>query len=133
MTLTQHRAENTATPTRRRLPAPAVTAGILALLMAAFGGYGAIYFTGLEGWDDFGYTYVTTYECIAVTGVLSAIALLRGHRLGLVGVLWFATFQVVFTACKLVTIQETEAIPFGVAALVVLALATRPSVRSYFR
>jgi hypothetical protein len=132
MTLTQHRTETTAS-TRRRLPAPALTAAVLVLLMGAMGAYGAIYFTGLEGWDDFGYTYVTTYEYLAFTGVVSAIALLRGHRLGLVGVLWFATFQVVFTACKLVTIQEVSSIPFGVAALVVLALATRPSVRAFFR
>ena len=125
--------EPRATTTTRRLPAPGLAAGILVLLMGAIGGYGAIYFTGLEGWDDFGYTYVTTYEWIAVTGLLSAVALLRGNRLGLVGVLWYAAFQVVFTTCKLVTIQETDAIPFGVAALVVLALVTRPSVRSYVR
>lgn len=129
-TLTNHRPTVTAT---RRLPAPGLAAGILVLLMGAIGGYGAIYFTGLEGWDDFGITYATTYECIAVTALLSGVALLRGYRLGLVGVLWYASFQVVFTLCKLVTIQEVEAIPFGVAALVVLALATRPSVRTHVR
>jgi hypothetical protein len=116
---------------RTHLPRPALAAAVLTLLMSAMGAYGAIYFTGLEGWDDFGITYVTTYEFITFTGFVSAVALLRGSPLGRVGVLWFATFQVVFTACKLLTIQEVSAIPFGVAALVVLALVTRPSVRAH--
>lgn len=119
--------------TSRRPPAAAVAAAVLTLLMTAMGAYGAIYFTGLEGWDDFGITYVTTYEFVTATGLLAALALLRGHRLGLVGVLWYAAFQVVFTTCKLVTIQEVSSIPFGVTALVVLALATRPAVRRHVR
>lgn len=119
-------------PTMSRLPAPAVAAGVLTLLLTALGAYGAIYFTGLEGWDDFGITYVTTYEWIAGTGFVAAVALLRGHPLGRVGVLWYALFQLVFTACKLLTILELEAIPFGVVNLVVLVLLTRPSVRDHF-
>ena len=110
---------------------PARVAAVLTLLMSAMGAYGAIYFIGLEGWDDLGITFVTAYEFVALTGFVSGAALLRRHHLGLVGVLWFAAFQVAFTACKLITIQEVEAIPFGVAALVVLALATRPSARAY--
>ena len=127
-TLTEPR---TTPSTTSRLPRAAAAASFLALLMAGMGAYGAIYFTGLEGWDDAGITYVTTYEFIAATGLVAALALLRGFRLGLAGVLWFATFQVVFTTCKLATIQEVSAIPFGVAALAVLLLATRPSVRSF--
>lgn len=121
------------TTTHRRLPVPALAAGLLVLLMGAIGGYGAIYFTGLEGWDSMGYTYVTTYECVAVTGLLSAAALLSGRRIGLIGVAWYAAFQIAFTTCKLIVVHETEAIPFGVASLVVLALATRPSARAGLR
>lgn len=115
-----------------RLPLPARVAAVLVALMSTFGAYGAIYFTGLEGWDDFGITYVTAYEFISLTGLLAALALFRGHHLGWVGVAWYAVFQVVFTTMKWVTIQEVSAIPFGVAGLVVLGLVTRPSVRAHF-
>ena len=119
------------TTSRPRPPAAAVTAALLTLLASAMGAYGAIYFIGLEGWDDLGITFVTTYEYIALTGLVSGVALFRGSRLGWVGVLWYAAFQVAFTACKLLTIQEVEAIPFGVVGVVLLVLATRPSVRAY--
>ena len=119
------------TPTTHRIPTPAVAAALLVLLTSAVGAYGAIYFTGLEGWEDMGLTFLTVYEFVALTGLASAVALLRGHHLGHVGVIWYAAFQVVFTAFKLVAIHEVEAIPFGVVGLLALALATRPSVRSF--
>ena len=119
--------------TTSRLPRPAAGAAALAALMSAFGAYGAIYFTGLEGWDDGGITFVTTYEYLALTAFVSAVALFRGHRLGWVGVLWYATFQVVFTTMKWLTIQEVSAIPFGVVGALLLVLLTRPSVRDHVR
>ena len=125
-TLTASRA---ATTDRTRPTRAALVAATLVALTSAFGAYGAVYFTGLEGWDDMGVTYVTTYEFIALTGLVSALALFRGHRLGLIGITWYAAFQVVFTAMKLLTIQEISAIPFGVVGLAVLALVTRPSTR----
>lgn len=114
------------------IPRPALVAAALVALMSTFGAYGAIYFTGLEGWDDTGITFVTTYEFVSLTGLLAAVLLLRGHHLGWAGAAWYGVFQVVFTAMKLLTIQEISAIPFGVAGLVVLALVTRPSVRRHF-
>ena len=122
----------TTVPHVSRTPRPALVAAALVALMSAFGAYGAIYFTGLEGWDDFGITYVTAYEFISLTGLAAGVSLLRGHRLGWVTATWYAAFQVVFTAMKLLTIQEISAIPFGVAGLVVLGLVTRPSVRAHF-
>lgn len=128
-TTTVGRQQRPTRSTPSRPPARTTVAALLTLLMSALGAYGAIYFTGLEGWDDLGITYATTYEYIAVTGFVSALALLRGHSLGRVGVAWYAAFQVVFTTCKLATIQEVAAIPFGVAGLVVLGLLLRPFVR----
>ena len=123
----------TSTPAaaRTRAPRPALAAALLALFMSGTGAYGAIYFTGLEGWEDMGLTFLVTYEFVSITGLASAVAMIQGFRLGLVGVLWYAAFQLVFTAFKLAAIQEVEAIPFGVVAAVVLVLATRPSVRAY--
>ena len=119
------------TAARTRAPRPALTAALLALLMSGMGAYGAIYFTGLEGWEDMGLTFLVTYEFVSLTGLASAVAMIQGFRLGLVGVLWYAAFQLVFTTFKLIAIQEVEAIPFGVVAAAVALLATRPSVRAY--
>jgi hypothetical protein len=118
-------------PARTRPPVPALAAAVLTLLMSAVGAYGAIYFTGLDGWDLMSGTFVTTYEYVALTGLAAALAMFRGSYLGRVGVLWYAAFQLVFTAYKLVVVHEGQAIPFGVLALTVLVLATRPSVRAY--
>jgi hypothetical protein len=128
-TLTAARAT---TPRSTRIPRPALVAAALVAAMSLFGAYGAIYFTGLVGWDDGAINFVTAYEFIALTGLLAAVALVRGHHLGWVGVTWYAAFQVVFTTMKLLTIQEVSAIPFGVAGLVALGLVSSPSVRARF-
>ena len=130
-TVTQPRPASTSTPARHRAPAPALVAAVVTGLMAAFGGYGALYFTGLEGWDDFGVTFAATYEIIAVTGVLSAVALARGSRLGWAGVLWYQLGMVSFMVVKLVTIQEWEALTFGLGNVVVLACLLRPATRAF--
>ena len=116
---------------RRRPPAPALVAIGLATVLALFAGYGAIYFTGLEGWDAFGITYVTTYEAISLFALASAVALARGSSHGRVGLIAYGIFMVGFTIMKLVTIQEWEAIPFGVVGAVVLGLALHPRTRSF--
>ena len=117
--------------TRRRPPAPAMVAVGLATVLSLFGGYGAIYFTGLEGWDAFGITYVTTYEAISLFGLVSAIALARGSSHGRVGLVAYGLFMVGFTIMKVVTIQEWEAISFGVVGAIVLGLALHPRTRSF--
>lgn len=119
------------TASTARPPAPALTAGLLTILLGVVGGYGAIYFTGLEGWDAAGVTFVTTYEAIVVFALASAVALLRGSSHGRVGLVAWAGFIVVFTIMKLVTIQELSAIPFGVVGLLVGALALHPAARRY--
>jgi hypothetical protein len=117
--------------TTTRRPATVVTATALTALLALFGGYGAIYFTGLDGWDAAGITFVTTYEAISIFGIVSAVALLLGNSHGRVGVIAYAVFMVGFTIMKVVTIQELQAIPFGVVALGILAAVLHPRTRAY--
>ena len=114
-----------------RPPAPAVTAAVLSILLALFGGYGAIYFSGLEGWDDTVITFVTTYEAISAFVIVSAVALLRGSSHGRVGLVAYGAFMVIFTVMKLLTIQELEAIPFGVVGLVIVGLALHSKTRRF--
>jgi hypothetical protein len=118
-------------PTTRRTPRSAVTAAALSALMALVGGYGALYFTGRDGWTDLGLTFAFTYEFVAALGLVSAVGLLRRREWGRWGVTAYGAFLVWFTLIKLATIQETEAIPFGVLGLVVLVLVTRPTVRAW--
>lgn len=119
--------------TSGRPPAPALVAVGLTTVLALFAGYGAIYFTGLEGWDAFGVTYVTTYEAIVVFALASAFALARGSSHGRVGLVAYGIFMVGFTVMKVLTIQEWEAIPFGVVGAVILGLALHPRTRAFAR
>ena len=130
-TITAPSAAATTTSRPGRPPAPVLTASVLAILLSLFAGYGAIYFTGLEGWDAAGITFVTTYEATVVLALVSAVGLLRGSSHGRVGLVAWAGFIVVFTIMKLVTIQELSAIPFGVVGLLVGALALHPAARRY--
>jgi hypothetical protein len=114
-----------------RPPAPVVTASVLTIVLSLFSGYGAVYFTGLEGWDAAGVTFVTTFEGIVVFAITCAVALLRGSDYGRVGLIAWGVFEVAFTVMKLVTIQELQAIPFGVVSLVILGLVLHPRTRAY--
>lgn len=114
-----------------RPPAATITASALTILVALFGGYGAIYFSGLEGWDAMTITFVTTYEAIIVFALVSAVALLRGSEHGRLGLVCYGLFNVAFTAMKLITIQETEAIAFGVVGLAILGLVLHPRTRAF--
>ena len=130
-TLTQ--THGTDSSTRRRPPATVIGASALTALMAAVGAYGAIYFTGKEGWDAAGATFVATYEFITLAGLVSAVAFLRGNTLGRIGVIVYGIWMTYFTVFKITAIQEWEAIPFGAIALTTLLLATRRSARDYTR
>jgi hypothetical protein len=123
-TVTNARSEATATTTRRP-PATVLTASILLGLIAAVGGYGAIYFTGLEGWNGIGASFVVAYEFLSLTGLVAVVAYLRGHRLGRPGVTFYAIWMIYFTLFKLIAFQELQAIPFGVIAVVALVLVRR--------
>ncbi|TCC45482.1 hypothetical protein E0H73_44680 [Kribbella pittospori] len=120
---------STRSATTRRPPATVVAASVLLGLIAAIGGYGAIYFTGLEGWNGIGASFVVTYEFLSVGGLIAAIAFLRGHRLGRPAVIAYAIWMIYFTVFKLVAFQELQAIPFGVIATIALICATRPTSR----
>lgn len=115
----------------RRSPATAWTAAGLSALVATVGAYGSIYFTGLEGWDAMGITFVATYVSICVFGVVCAVALARGSESGRLGLVAYGLFTVAFTIVKIVTIQEWEALAFGVVGAVVLTLALHRRTRSF--
>lgn len=118
---------------RRRPPAPALVAIALSTVLALFAGYGAIYFTGLEGWDAAGITFVTTYEAVSLFALASAFALARGSSHGRVGLGAYGMFMIGFTVMKLVTIQEMSAIPFGIVGAVILGLVMHPRTRAFAR
>jgi hypothetical protein len=116
-----------------RAPATVLAASGLSILVAGFGAYGAVYFTGLEGFTDLGLTFLVAYEFLSVLGLVSAIALLRGRAAGHLGVLAFGLWMTVFTVFKVAYIHEAEAVPFGVVGLAILALALAPATRRFVR
>jgi len=111
--------------TRRRPPATVITASALLALIAAVGGYGAIYFTGLEGWNGIGLSFVVAYEFLSLTGLVAVAAYLRGHPLGRPAVIFYASWMIYFTLFKLIAFKELQAIPFGVIATIALVLTIR--------
>lgn len=111
--------------TRRRPSATVITTSILLGVIAAVGGYGAIYFTGLEGWSGIGLSFVVAYEFLSLTGLVAVVAYLRGHPLGRPAVIFYATWMIYFTLFKLIAFQELQAIPFGAIATLALLLTTR--------
>ena len=115
----------------RRPPATAIVATVLTFLLASVGVYGALYFSGLDGYDPVDATFLSMYGYLSVIGIVSAVAQLRGNAIGRAGVIAWAGFMALFTLVKLVTIQETEAIGFGVIALIVVALELAPATRRF--
>lgn len=122
-----------ADPTGARRPPAATAAAVLGVLLALAGGYGALYFTGLEGWDESAVRFVTTYAAWSVLGVVAGLATWVGHRHGPAGLVAYGLFMVVFAVMKVLSIAEWEAIPFGVAGLVVALLALTPGTRRFAR
>ena len=116
---------------RTRPPAAVVAAIALTLLATCFGGYGAVYFTGLDGWKDIGLTFLVAYEFLTLLGLVSAVAYARRSALGHAGLVTFAVWMNVFTALKLGHFHETEAIPFGVVGLLILGLVLSRPARRY--
>jgi hypothetical protein len=121
----------TGTTAPGRAPAPVIAAAAIAALLALVGGYGAIYFTGLEGYTDIGVTFLVAYEFLAALGLTCAVALLQRRAWGRWGLTVYAVWMAAFTVFKLVTFQEWEATTFGLLGLVVLTLLLRPASRSW--
>ncbi|MHA6668366.1 hypothetical protein ACX3O0_05805 [Homoserinimonas sp. A447] len=123
----------TAPTTPRRPPATVIIATILTILLASVGTYGAIYFSGLDGYGPVDATFLSMYGYLSLIGIVSVIAQLRGRAIGQAGTIAWAGFMALFTLVKLVTIQETEAISFGVIALIVIALELAGPTRRFIR
>lgn len=122
-------ADTRATSVRR--PATVIIATVLTILLASVGTYGAVFFSGLDGYDPVDATFLSMYGYLSLIGVVAVIAQLRGSATGRAGVIVWAIFMALFTVVKLVTIQETEAISFGVVALIVVGLELTPPTRRF--
>jgi hypothetical protein len=124
----------TAAPTTtRRPPATVIIATVLTILLASVGTYGAFYFSGLDGYGPVDATFLSMYGYLSLIGIVSVIAQLRGSAIGRAGTIVWAGFMALFTLVKLVTIQETEAISFGVIALIVVGLELAGPTRRFIR
>ena len=110
-----------------------IVASVLTILLASVGTYGALYFSGLDGYDPVDATFLSMYVYLSAMGVASVIAQLRGSTVGQAGVIAWGLFMALFTLVKLVTIQETEAIGFGVVALIVVGLELASPTRRFIR
>jgi hypothetical protein len=120
------------TPSRRP-PATVIIGSILTVLVASVGTYGAIYFSVLDGYDPVDATFLSMYGYLSLIGIVSVIVQWRGSAIGQAGVITWGIFMALFTLVKLITIQETEAIGFGVVALIVVALELTPPTRRFIR
>jgi hypothetical protein len=116
-----------------RPPATVIIATALTILLASVGTYGAVFFSGLDGYDPVDATFLTMYGYLSLIGVVAVIAQLKGSATGRAGVIAWGIFMALFTLVKLVTIQETEAISFGVVALIVVGLELAPPTRRFIR
>ncbi len=110
-----------------------IAAAALTILVASVGTYGAVFFTGIGGYDDMDVTFIALYAYVALLGIVSVVLQLRGSALGRAGAIAWALFGVIFTLVKLITIQETEAIGFGAVSLIVLGLELAPPTRRFIR
>ena len=116
-----------------RPSATAIVATVLTILLASVGTYGALYFSGLDGYDPVDATFLSMYGYLSAMGIVSVIAQLRGSAIGRAGVIAWAIFMALFTLVKVVTVQETEAISFGVIALIIVGLEFAPRTRQFIR
>jgi hypothetical protein len=127
----------TSTPTarvtdpRHRPPVTVLAAVGLTVLVTLVGGYGAIYFSGLDGFTELDLTFLVAYEFLTGLGLVSALAMARRSALGRAGLVTYGIWITLFNLFKIGYVHEAEAVPFGVVGLAVLALALTRSARDY--
>ncbi|CAN5877330.1 hypothetical protein BH24ACT8_BH24ACT8_10630 [soil metagenome] len=131
MTTTERTAASTPEASRRRMHPSVIVAATLTALAAAFGGYGSIYFSGLDGYTESDLTFLVAYLFMAVLGIVAAIAWLSRHPLGRPGVVLFAVWLTVFNVFKVGYVRETEAVIFLVVGLLILGLALAAPARAH--
>jgi predicted CDP-diglyceride synthetase/phosphatidate cytidylyltransferase len=124
-------APGTGRPVRTRPPVAVVSAVALTVLVTAFGAYGAVYFTGLDGWNEIGLTFLVAYEFLTLLGLVSALAFARRSPIGHAGLVTYAVWMNVFTVFKVGYIHEAEAVPFAVVGLLILGLTLSRPARGY--
>ncbi|WP_246456366.1 hypothetical protein [Nocardioides mesophilus] len=118
-------------PAAARRPVTATVVVALTVLQTLFAGYGAVYFTLLDGVTDMALTFLLTFESVTAFGLLSALALARRSALGRAGVVVYGVWMLIFSAFKIGYIHEAAAVPFAVVGLLVLGLALAPGTRRY--
>jgi hypothetical protein len=77
----------------RRPPATAIVATVLTVLLASAGTYGALYFSGLDGYDPVDATFLSMYGYLSAMGIVAVIAQLRGSAIGRAGVIAWGTMD----------------------------------------
>jgi hypothetical protein len=126
----------TQTVTRSRTPLTAITAAVLAGLLAAVTTYGAIYFSFFyqnARVSAGSIVFVAAFVTVKATEVAAAAGVLRGSRMAwrlLLGLM--LVWEVGFSIVKLAVWHETEALLFaGIALLVVTPLLLAPATRRH--
>jgi hypothetical protein len=121
----------------RRAPATARTIAVLAPVLAFVTSGGAVYFSlfwaGAPERSPWTVIFAVTYVAVSAAGVAAAMGVLRGSRTALPFLVGYAVLGIGFTIVKLVFWQETEALLFGAAHVVILALALSRPTRRHLR
>lgn len=110
-----------------------VLAGVV-FLLALVTSYGAIYFTFYFESPDPGagsWVFVTAFLAINVLAATAMVGLLRGRALGWRLLVAYGVLGVLWSIAKIVFWSETEALVFGAANLLGLALLAAPRTRAF--
>lgn len=118
----------------RRAPWTVRVVAAIVLLLAVVTSYGAIYFSfyfenpdvGLVSW-----VFATGFIGINIVAASSAVALLKGSGTGWRVLLAYGVLGILWCIAKLVFWSEEEALVFGVANVVYLALLGARSTREH--
>jgi hypothetical protein len=113
---------------------PVALAAVLVTLLALVTAYGAFYFSFVFENPPVrpgAVVFVAAYWALDAAAVAAGIGLLRGRRLGRQALLAYVVWGVLFCMAKIIFWHETEALVFGGASLVLLALLAAPSTRRY--
>ena len=119
---------------RPRPPVAALVAAPVLALQSAATCFGAFYFSfvdGSPGVRPWAVVFVAVFWAVNAVALASCVGLLRGSRLARHLLSGYVGLGLVFTLVKIVYFREGEALVFGAAALLLLALVQSPSARRW--